>query len=92
MSGHAPRVRVTIERLVLRGVPQGQEVAVVGALERRLELLATGAAGQEAALRARGGTTVPVARPRPSRAPARDARTLGEAAAGAIWASVGGRR
>jgi hypothetical protein len=92
MSGHAPRVRVTIERLVLRGVPHGQEAAVVVALERRLALLATGAGGDAATLRARGGTTVPVARPRPSRTAARDARTLGEAAAGAIWASVGGRR
>ena len=83
----APRVRVTIDRLVLRGVPAGQEAVFVTALESRLAVLAADAATLRGAI----GTSIPVARPRLPRRPARSVRELGERTAAAVWTSAGGR-
>ena len=87
------RVEVTVDELVLRGVPAECARAVAGALEARLAALGEewAASGAPPAPRDEAFRRLPAVEARSG-----DPRTVGEAVADAVWRAVarrgGGRR
>jgi hypothetical protein len=79
------RVEVTVDELVLRGVPRERAHAVAAALEARLAALA--AAGAPPAPRDEAFRRLPAVE-----AQAGDPAALGEAVADAVWRALAGRR
>lgn len=79
------RVEITIEEVVLRGVPPEQAADVVAGLQRRLTELALADPDGLARLRPSEAVSVPH-RGRPVQAGG--AQALGEQSASAVWAAV----
>jgi len=84
----APQVHLTIDRLVLRGVPGDRRDALVAALtaELRQRLAAPGASQALGASRRHAALAAA-----PSRAPSGSAASLGQAFAGALAAGLSER-
>jgi len=85
----AARVTVTIDEVVLRGVPREQAATVVAALEHTLGSLVR---ADPAALGALTSRTAGTIRPRVPHTPVPGAAALGARAATAVWSAVGGGR
>lgn len=79
------RIEISIDELVLWGVPAGQADAVSRALQERLEALA---AADPEAVRALTGTQLHDIRPQRVAVLSGDADALGGAVAGTVWGAV----
>ena len=81
------RIELTVDELVLRGVPAERAAAVAAALELRLEALGErwATSGDTPAPRSEASRRLPAVEPRSG-----SAEALGEAVADAVWGAVAG--